>query len=299
MEPQYNCNTKERRMNPCFVYDRQKVSTGSTKLRGFDIANALGWMIIPFNKEINNKKLIVLKQTDYRKVADLTDTNEVVIDMVDFEFPLTKFDKTLFVNFDYGIFACKKQLEIYKEGFKYPEKCRFIYHHWDKKLDNLKVTNFEKIKIGYFGASAKCHLFKQFKDIDYFTMPLSTEKHFDRIINEYVNYNVHYIIKPEKLEKQYGSLLKLSTAAALGCPVIALREGNNELLGDDYPFYCKSFDKEDIQETINFINHHFISNKWQVYYEGKKWKTALQLLKVVKDRTSIKEISRQYLKMII
>lgn len=281
-------STKKILMNTCFIYDVQRINYGSTQLRGFSIANILGCDITPFNREIKNQKLIILKQRDYYKILDLTQNNEIIIDMVDFEFQQRKFDRSLFINFDYGLFSCKKQMELYREYFKYPEKCVVIYHHWDKKLENIKIKDIPYVRIGYFGLAQKCHLYSYFKDIDYHVMKLSTRRDFDLILNQYINYNVHYVIKPELLENQFGSLLKLSTASALGCLVISLRRGNEELLGEDYPFFCESFSEYDVLTAMERISSSYGSHNWV---------EALEIMKNVKDKTCLNNIVNEYLKL--
>lgn len=272
-------------MNTIFVYDKKKLNAGSTLLRGINIANKLGWGIGPLSVGISGKRLICLKMKSYSDLVPLTADNEVIIDMVDFEFPKRNFREDVFKNFDYGIFSCRKQLEIYAHGFKYPERCRVIYHHWDERLRSVNVEQNASLSIGYFGAPNKCYLPNKFEGITYHFTPLSKQSYFLLVLPFYSQHNAHYIIKTESQEAVSGSLLKLANASAIGCPVITVRQGYDELLTGDYPFYCESFESREIQRIIDLMEES---------YMGNMWNTALDILKSVKARTDINEVCKLY-----
>lgn len=272
-------------MELIFVYDIRKGHSGSVKMRGMDIASKIGAKIAPIDMSIANSRVICLKMKDYSSLIPLTLNNEVIIDMVDFEFPERKFRKEVFRNFDYGIFSCKRQLELYADGFKFPEKCRVIYHHWDERLRDTVVPSMPTLNIGYFGAPNKCNLPNGFKDITYHYTPLSTQSHFQSVLPFYVQHNAHYIIKRRSQEEASGSLLKLSNASAIGCPVITVKKGYDELLTDDYPFYSESHDAMDIQRVINDMKKGYL---------GDSWNLALKILGLVKEKTDINEICKLY-----
>jgi hypothetical protein len=81
-------------------------------------------------------------------------------------------------------------------------------------------------------------------------------------------------------------LTKISTAASLGCPVIANRSAHNiEMLGSDYPYYCDPND-ESVDNVIKKIYSTFGKAEWNI---------ALKKMKEIKEKTSLKRIIKNYL----
>ena len=268
--------------NLCFIYDDGRKNWGSTKMRGKDISEKIGCDIISFNesKEIRYKKIVLLKMSNYEKALFLTEFNEVVCDMVDFNRLQHNLDT--FKRFDYGIFTSVKQMEELMYIFKSPEKCRVIYHHWDERFNDVRVRNeISSPKICYIGQPEKCY-----------GQNTNIERHsidwydFDEKISLYEQYNVHYVVKPKVEDDKIQPLTKISTAASLGCPVIANRSNHNiELLGSDYPYYCDP-DDSSVDEVIEKVYNTF---------GGDEWYLALEKMKEIKEMTSLKRIIKNYL----
>lgn len=274
-------------METIFLYEKTKINWGSTILRGFNIANRLKCEILPFDENIRGKRIICLK-FNYFIILDLAKNNEIILDMVDFKHSKKRDVCDILKNFDYGIFCSLAQKNKFMNLFKYPEKCVVIYHHWDERLNNVSAGDISHIKIGYFGNEQKCHLFNQIKDINYYIT--SNYQNFSKTLSDYSKCNVHYIIKPEKYEKDYVSMAKLANASALFCPVITLKECYDEFLTDNYPFYCNSNNINDIQNTIDDIKKNFNTGKWN---------EAVNIMKLVKEKTSIDSALKKYNEIIL
>ena len=275
--------SREFNNNITFIYEDSRKKWGSTKMRGFDISNKLKCDIVPLSKssEIKYKKIIILKLSNYKKAIELTEYNEVIIDMVDFNEKIN--DMKIFKNFDYGIFTSKKQLDILNRHFKYPEKCQVINHHWDERFNKINKIKLDKPNICYFGQPEKCFSYKEFDKIDYHTIDWYD---FDEKLNLYQNYNVHFGVKPRDEEDKIQPSTKISTAASLECPIIVNRsEQNIEILGEDYPYYCEP-SKKSIEDVLSKIEETF---------NGEEWIKAINILKNVKNLTSLENISKKYL----
>ena len=268
--------------NLCFVYDDDKENWGSTKMRGRDIAEKIGCDVISFkeSKVIKHKKIVLLKMSSYEKALPLAEFNEVVCDMVDFNRGQHNLDT--FKCFDYGIFTSVRQMEELRHIFKSPEKCRVIYHHWDERFNDIRVRDgISSPKICYIGQPEKCY-----------GKNTNIERHsidwydFDEKISLYEQYNVHYAVKSKKEDDKIQPLTKISTAASLGCPVIANRSVHNmEILGIDYPYYCDPNDGS-VDEVIEKVYNTFGKDEW--YH-------ALEKMKEIKEMTSLKRIIKNYL----
>ena len=271
--------------NLCFVYDDGRENWGSTKMRGRDIAKKIGCDIVSFkeSKGIKYKKIVLLKMTNYEKSLCLTEFNEVVCDMVDFNREQHNLDT--FKRFDYGIFTSVRQMEELRHIFKSPEKCTVIYHHWDERFNNIRVRDgIPSPKICYIGQPEKCY-----------GKNTNIERHsidwydFDEKISLYEQYNVHYVVKPKAEDDKIQPLTKVATAASLGCPVIVNRSDHNmEILGSDYPYYCDPNDGS-VDEVIEKVYNTFGKDEW---YQ------ALEKMKEIKEMTSLnvsKRIIKNYL----
>ena len=57
------------------------------------------------------------------------------------------------------------------------------------------------------------------------------------------------------------------------------------MLGEDYPYYCDP-SKNSIEEVLSKIDETF---------NGEDWIKAIEILKNVKDLTSLENISKKYL----
>jgi len=268
--------------NLCFVYDDGRDNWGSTKMRGRDIAEKIGCDVVSFkeSKGIKHKKIVLLKMSSYEKALRLTEFNEVVCDMVDFNRDQHNLDT--FKDFDYGIFTSVRQMEELRHIFKSPEKCRVIYHHWDERFNDVVIRDgISSPRICYIGQPEKCYGKNnniERHSIDWYD--------FDEKISLYAQYNVHYAVKPKGEDNKIQPLTKISTAASLGCPVIANSSAHNmEILGIDYPYYCDP-DDNSVDEVIEKVYSTFGKDEWY---------RALEKMKEIKEMTSLKIIIKNYL----
>lgn len=273
-------------MKTKIVFQEDKREWGSTRMRGFDIAARVKCDIDNIESSYldKNKRLIVTKMSDYSNLLNLSNNNEIVIDMVDF-----KSDKQLFLfeNFDFGVFTSIAQMEKYMNFFKYPEKCLVIYHHWDQRLEGFK-TKEDELGICYFGDKRKCIHFEKIDGVDFHHIDGDT---FESNISKYLDYNCHYILKPEKHEDLIQPMTKLSNSASLNCPVISkFSRQYVELLGDYYPYFVESNDIDSINLCIDKIRSTFKCSDWNL---------AKEIMLDVKSRTSLEKICEIYKSKII
>ena len=271
--------------NITMLYEDSREKWGSTKMRAFDIASKIKCDVLPLSKssEIKYKKLVVLKLSSYKKILKLTEYNEVVIDMVDFNRHIH--DLSIFKNFDYGIFTSEEQIKKLNSIFKYPEKCKVIHHHWDERFRNIEINYSESVNICYFGQPEKCYKFNNFNEINYHTIDWYD---FDDKLKLYNNYNVHFAVKPQEEEEKIQPSTKISTASALGCPIIINKSNQNiELLGLEYPYYCNP-DDESVNKTLLKIKSEF---------ETDSWFLAKRILYQIKERTNLDTVSKKYLNL--
>ena len=271
-------------MKTKIVFEEDKKEWGSTRMRGFDIAAEVKCDIDSIESSYldKNKRLIVTKMSDYSNLLNLSNSNEIVIDMVDF-----KRDEQLFLfeNFDFGIFTSIEQMEKYMNFFKYPEKCLVIYHHWDPRLAGLKTK--EELEICYFGDKRKCLYFGEIDGVDFHHIDGNT---FESNISKYLDYNCHYILKPEKHEDLIQPMTKLSNSASLNCPVISKNSRQYvELLGDYYPYFVEIDDIDSINLCIDKIKSTFKCSDWNL---------AKEIMLNVKSKTSFESVLIQYKKII-
>lgn len=272
-------------MKTKIVFQEDKREWGSTRMRGFDIASGVKCDINNIESSYldKNKRLIVTKMSDYSNVLNLSDNNEIVIDMVDFKIEKQLY---LFKNFDFGIFTSIEQMKKYMNFFKYPEKCLVVYHHWDPRLDGLK-TKDDKLEICYFGDKRKCIHFGEIDRVDFHHIDGNT---FESNISKYLDYNCHYILKPKKHEDLIQPMTKLSNSASLNCPVISkFSHQYVELLGDYYPYFVESDDIDSINLCIDKIKSTFKCSDW---YRAKV------IMLDIKSRTSFESVLMQYKKII-
>jgi len=83
---------------------------------------------------------------------------------------------------------------------------------------------------------------------------------------------------------------KLSTAAALGCNMITTRDSAiATLLPKDYPYFCSSHDLKSVLSVMALVRKT---------YNTELWSKGLQMMKKVKEETSLPTVGEKYIAVI-
>ncbi|WP_202225393.1 LamG domain-containing protein [Okeania sp. KiyG1] len=190
----------------------------------------------------------------------------------------------IFKGVEFGIFTTKSSLDFYKNLFKHPDKCKTIYHHWDITLEKFKPNDTNTVKIGYFGVQPKGFLYGEIPGIDFYEV---TSTNFDDTLKSKMsNYNVQYVVRPLEEQKEFPALTKISTASVFSAPVISSKTNEMELLGEDYPYYIDDLNLESVLKTIE---------KVKTTFQKEEWNRAVDIMKSIRDQTSINSIVEDYL----
>jgi len=154
-----------------------------------------------------------------------------------------------------------------------------LYHHWDKKhLQNVPfyLNSAYEFRLAYIGSPGG-HFHQE--KIDNLTAVYEWEK----MTTTSPLYTCHYSVRPKnELQFLYKPNTKISVAAAVGANIIHTRDKSiRRLLPYDYPYLTDS-DIESVQKVSKYAEETFDSPIW---HEG------LDMMKVLKERTSIERIA--------
>lgn len=154
---------------------------------------------------------------------------------------------------------------------------RVIYHQWDPRYvpNTLGDKDF---RIAYLGLSRSLSLWGQLPGVEYFD-----GDYFRRALA----YNCHLSVREPGKELLYKPNCKVSTAAACEANLVTTRdESTLELLGPDYPYYAEP-------ETASLAA---AIDKARSTFGGPEWKRGLDLMKEVRERTSMPRIAEDYVR---
>jgi hypothetical protein len=268
-------------------YDDNKSQYGSVKMRGMQLfevlKDRLHIEIKPISKCLgeHNSLIIIVKPTYYEKYTPLLrNKNIVMFDILD-SFQVLDSKLKLMKNFHGAIFCSEYTRHRYANYFAHPELCFTAYHHWDPRFENFNNQSPE-FNLAYIGDPTKVYLSGSIPNIDYRYIKVPT----DFSIDMYKGINAHFIMKPKAPRHIVEPITKVSAAAATLSPVITLAGPEKELLGDTYPYYVKSNNMNDIKHTIKFMKDT---------YNHTEWNLALDIMKHVKERTSLMACAERYI----
>lgn len=154
---------------------------------------------------------------------------------------------------------------------------RVIYHQWDPRYvpNTLGDKDF---RIAYLGLSRSLSLWGRLPGVEYFD-----GDYFRRALD----YNCHLSVREPGKELLYKPNCKVSTAAACEANLITTRdESTVELLGPDYPYYAEP-------ETASLTA---AIDKARATFGGPEWQRGLDLMKEVRERTSMPRIAEDYVR---
>jgi hypothetical protein len=103
-----------------------------------------------------------------------------------------------------------------------------------------------------------------------------------------LDYNCHLSVREPGKEFLYKPNCKVSTAAACEANLVTTRdESTLELLGPDYPYYAEP-------ETGSL---NAALDKVRGTFRGPEWKRGLDLMREVRERTSMDRVIDDYLRL--
>lgn len=155
---------------------------------------------------------------------------------------------------------------------------RVIYHQWDPRYVANTVGDRE-LRIAYLGLGRSLSLWGQLPGVDYFD-----GDYFRRALD----YNCHLSVREPGKELLYKPNCKVSTAAACEANLVTTRdESTLELLGPDYPYYAEP-ESGSLLAALDRVRSTF---------RGLEWKRGLDLMREVRERTSMDRVIDDYLRL--
>jgi hypothetical protein len=264
------------------IYFVKYYDKGSTVMAADQISEALrargveSWSVYPRDlKDVRDSILVFIKTS---KLPDLLAArigghrrNRLVLDVQD----TVVFKRWIKNRWLYHGFIFKNQRQV--RDFAVPGALnRIIYHQWDPRYAPNTLGDRE-LRIAYLGLSRSLSLWGQLPGVDYFDTD-----YFRRGLE----YNCHLSVREPGREFLYKPNCKVSTAAACEANLITTRdESTVELLGPDYPYYAEP-ERESLIATID---------KARSTFRGPEWKRGLELLRKVRERTSMDRVIDDYL----
>ena len=277
------------------IYFYVDLNYGSSLLRGSQICDKLkelGYsckLIFKPDPQIKESIIFVIKQC-VLGIHNFHKSNFIIWDVVDFinSPKAIEHTKECWENVNLTIYHNQKVSSYLKKDLGLNKNCVVIPHHWDIRLKNLtnKLNNF---KLGYIGDSQSSMYLDLIDNKDF----IGTGPYFqsDTFIKKFTDYNCFFDIKnPDSFKFKMCSAIKLSTASALGVPIIINKTWSNlDLLSDDSILYCEDSNKETVINKINQIKS---------LYGTKEWSNILDVQKEIRERTSLDCIINLYLTVI-
>ncbi len=164
-----------------------------------------------------------------------------------------------------------------------------ITHHTDPRIQGLRAQN-GSCRFGYFGelknARYRCELGER---IDFHeTTPHKKNANW---ISHLSSYSTHYAVRHSHPQDEFKPFLKGFTAAECGANIITSIEENDVLayLGPEYPYLLKDDSLESVLEMIDFTKES---------YGGPEWQAALEIMRTVRDRCSIKQVRQELVSLL-
>jgi hypothetical protein len=253
--------------------------------------------------KINNSIVIFIKHcflANIKYVKELKkNNNKVICDVLDwidqkklndelYDAP----DLTKWLHLIDG-FIVMNEYQKNKYEKKYNKLCYIVKHHWDPRLKNINIKNntLDKLNLlylGYIGHKKKNCLYLDNLKEENLIKHCNDFKIYEKE-KLYNYYNCHYSIrKPDSWEYMNKPSIKLYTAAALNCNIIISDDlGAMEMLDKNYPYLIKrnNINYENVKKMIEYVNKTY---KTKIWYQG------LDMLKIIKEKTSIENIVKNY-----
>jgi len=278
---------------------------GSGVLRGFQVCRGmseLGWrssvLDIRTDKEwvaeLKDTRIVFIKKAMKRIAAilqKLKDNNNILIwDPID---GFSSLYKTVETQYFHAVIAPNNYaLEKWRSYFSNGTILKVIHHHWDTRLRPNRAREFRLVYVGdVTPENISEELIKKAKDLEIVEFGTSKDsKEQQNLIEKVLSYNCHLSIRSEDtVDFCFKPNTKLSFASATNSNIILTRDKSNiELLDGSYPYYTES-DVDKSLEMIRFAKET---------YRSSIWRQGLQMMKDVKEKTSLKKIAHHYVDLL-
>ena len=192
-----------------------------------------------------------------------------------------------------------------------------IPHHWDPRLNSLKLTNQNVLRFGYLGSigelmreAKNLYGFNKIRDnmeVDFLDSesgwvatdtvykkeiyyPRPDNKKFNNLV---VPFNCHISIRKDGSDHfKYKTSAKVVTAAALGHNIITTKENSAlDVLPSDYPFYLDNSSTKCFMEMVELVKADYNSDR-------TLWKRGLDMMADVKNNYNIENTVTDYINYI-
>lgn len=257
-------------------------------------------------KNIKNSIIIFIKDSFIKNINQIKIAKEngniIIVDIIDWVVqpaPIKNYDAPdlKINNYDRYVdgFICVNKYVQEKYEKKYGKKTYIIKHHYDDRLLTLKKNDNTQSKLnilfnGYIGHTKQncLHLEKLNKNGLVTINPyfLKLKKITDSNL-----FNCHISIRDkDSWEFSHKPTIKVYTAASLNCNIITSRDiGVVEIFkivnGEDYPYLLENSDYDSVIKMIKYAQKTY---KTEIWYKG------LEIMKRIKEHTSLESITKNY-----
>lgn len=205
------------------------------------------------------------------------------------------------------------KLEIHNENNISLKDISVIHHHWDPRISTAQKENQSNLTFGFLGSVASlAHTdnFLHYRTLadEYKVRFYDTEigKDVSDLVNAdkkivvnrnpnamqelKIHFNCHISIrKNDTPESKYKTSAKVVTASALNHNILTTYEqATKDILPNEYPFILKDTDLKSIKEMFDLIKADYADKKIL-------WKRGLEIMRSIKEQTSLSKIANDYL----
>lgn len=193
-----------------------------------------------------------------------------------------------------------------------------IPHHWDERLEHIPHQN-DKLSFGYMGCLASlkhstnlCHV-RQLVSQDLYPIqfvdtelcgdvtdkvrrsipipPKETKKLHHTFETLPIHFNCHLSVREPGVLFDFKTSAKVATAASMDHNIITTKElSAMHVLPEDYPFLLADSKWETLQQMLQTVHDDF-------YGSQVLWRQGLDIMKQVKNKTSLPHLCKQYIDM--
>ena len=241
-------------------------------------------------KSLKDSVIVFVKETPktYHKVVHkLTKRNNILIWVPVDGFSDCKDEKAIKM-FD-GVVVPNAQCKIdWSSYFHKNCICEVLYLHWDLRC---VFNQAKKYMLVYAGIILPGNISEEYLDkikgLNTITINTADPVKQKNIFKQAIEYNCHFSVRNGNLEDfSYKPNSKLSFAAGTNSNIILSRDQSNiELLDQAYPYYTDS-NIDNVMKTVEYSRDT---------YGSKIWNDALDMMREVRERTSIERICKDFL----
>lgn len=268
-----------------------KSGMGSSLMRGNQIADYLkhkGLDVEVINNVTDEKDcvLIFVKALETHEAIKAADNNICIYDPVDIFCTNQNMSQAAsFPHFHGVIFPTELQLNYFGNLFK--GTLAVIPHHYhpgvQSRCEEYAAYPYT-FRLGYIGADFNHKFAHEIGDV----VPIYHPYQW----NDWAAFfTCHYSVRePNTSEALFKPATKVFTAAAVNANIITMRDPDAlAFLGEDYPYYVDKFDANDVFRVIKKASEEF---------EDEEWYRGLEIMKSVRERTSLEACGDLYLQYI-